>query len=242
MSAVLWGALIVWLGVGILPYLVVQAIVRLLAARGRQLHGALRHAAPAGRPARQGTATSGSTPSHSWNSNNIATNVLLYHLQRHSDHHANPTRRYQTLRDFEESPVLPTGYAGMMVLALVPPLYRRLMDHRVVAHFDGDLTLANLQPGKRDKLLAKYPPAAAPMSTPVDGRCRRPGTARPSRPRSLAARCPGCGYTYDVAVGNEFEGFAGRHGLVGHPARLVLPRLRGPRRVDFVPVEKVDAS
>ena len=42
--------------------------------------------------------------------------MLLYHLQRHSDHHANPTRRYQTLRDFEESPVLPTGYAGMIVL------------------------------------------------------------------------------------------------------------------------------
>ena len=56
-------------------------------------------------------------PRHSWNSNNIATNVLLYHLQRHSDHHANPTRRYQSLRDFEESPVLPTGYAGMIVLA-----------------------------------------------------------------------------------------------------------------------------
>ena len=48
-------------------------------------------------------------PEHWWNSDNIATNVLLYHLQRHSDHHANPTRRYQTLRDFEESPVLPTG-------------------------------------------------------------------------------------------------------------------------------------
>ena len=65
-----------------------------------------------------GSATSGSTPRTRWNSNNIATNVLLYHLQRHSDHHANPTRRYQTLRDFEESPVLPTGYAGMIVLAL----------------------------------------------------------------------------------------------------------------------------
>ena len=38
-------------------------------------------------------------PCHCWNTNNIATNVLLYHLQRHSDHHANPTRRYQTLRD-----------------------------------------------------------------------------------------------------------------------------------------------
>jgi hypothetical protein len=59
--------------------------------------------------------------SHSWNSNNIATNVLLYHLQRHSDHHANPTRRYQALRDYQESPVLPTGYAGMILVALVPP-------------------------------------------------------------------------------------------------------------------------
>ena len=95
-------------------------------------------------------------PSHSWNSNNIATNVLLYHLQRHSDHHANPTRRYQTLRDFEESPALPTGYAGMILLAMVPPLWRRVMDHRVLAHFDGDLSRANLQPSKRDKILAKY--------------------------------------------------------------------------------------
>ena len=53
-------------------------------------------------------------PMHSWNSNNIVTNIFLYHLQRHSDHHANPTRRYQTLRDFKESPALPTGYAGMI--------------------------------------------------------------------------------------------------------------------------------
>jgi hypothetical protein len=57
--------------------------------------------------------------SHSWNSNNVATNVLLYHLQRHSDHHANPTRRYQALRDEPTAPVLPTGYAGMILLALV---------------------------------------------------------------------------------------------------------------------------
>src|SRR3546814_20745014 len=90
-------------------------------------------------------------PSHSWNSNNIATNVLLYHLQRHSDHHANPTRRYQTLRDFEESPVLPTGYAGMIVLALFPPLWRRVMDPRVLNHFDGDLSQATLPPRQRAK-------------------------------------------------------------------------------------------
>jgi alkane 1-monooxygenase len=59
-------------------------------------------------------------PEHSWNSNNIVTNIFLYHLQRHSDHHANPTRRYQALRDFKESPALPTGYAGMLTIALVP--------------------------------------------------------------------------------------------------------------------------
>ena len=70
--------------------------------------------------------------------------MLLYHLQRHSDHHANPTRRYQALRDFEESPVLPTGYAGMIVLAIVPAVWRRVMDPRVLAHFDGDLSRANL--------------------------------------------------------------------------------------------------
>ena len=92
-------------------------------------------------------------PSHSWNSNNIATNVLLYHLQRHSDHHANPTRRYQTLRDFEESPALPTGYAGMILLAMVPPLWRRVMDPRVLAHFGGDMSRANLQPSKRENYL-----------------------------------------------------------------------------------------
>ena len=85
-------------------------------------------------------------PSHSWNSNNIATNVLLYHLQRHSDHHANPTRRYQALRDFEESPVLPTGYAGMILLAAFPPVWRRVMDPRVLAHFGGDVSRANLSP------------------------------------------------------------------------------------------------
>ena len=46
--------------------------------------------------------------------------MLLYHLQRHSDHHANPLRRYQALRHFDEAPQLPTGYAAMIVLALGP--------------------------------------------------------------------------------------------------------------------------
>jgi len=52
--------------------------------------------------------------------------------------------------------VLPTGYAAMILLALVPPLWRRVMDHRVIAHFDGDVTRANLHPRVRDRMLARH--------------------------------------------------------------------------------------
>jgi alkane 1-monooxygenase len=95
-------------------------------------------------------------PEHSWNSNNRVTNLLLFHLQRHSDHHANPTRRYQALRAFEEAPTLPTGYAGMLVLAYIPPLWRAVMDHRVVEHYGGDVTRANILPRKRARMLAQW--------------------------------------------------------------------------------------
>lgn len=71
------------------------------------------------------------TPAHSWNANQRLTNYLLFKLQRHADHHVHPVREYQTLRHFDESPQLPTGYAGMILLALVPPLWRRVMDPRV---------------------------------------------------------------------------------------------------------------
>lgn len=95
-------------------------------------------------------------PSHSWNSNNIGTNVLLYHLQRHSDHHANPTRRYQALRDFKDAPVLPTGYAGMIVLSWVPQIWRSVMDEKVIDHYDGDLSLANVHPRTAARYEQKY--------------------------------------------------------------------------------------
>ncbi len=156
MSTVLWAAMVAWLGVGILPFLLVQAVVGfslLEVVNYMEHYGMLRQKVGVGERQRYERVD----PSHSWNSNNIATNVLLYHLQRHSDHHANPTRRYQTLRDFEESPALPTGYAGMILIALVPPLWRRVMDPRVLAHMGGDLSRANLQPSKRDRILARYP-------------------------------------------------------------------------------------
>ncbi|MCW8808690.1 MAG: alkane 1-monooxygenase [Rhodanobacter sp.] len=70
------------------------------------------------------------THHHSWNSPQRYTNWLLFNLQRHSDHHEQARRRYQALIHHEDSPQLPAGYATMFVLALLPPLWRRVMDHR----------------------------------------------------------------------------------------------------------------
>jgi alkane 1-monooxygenase len=68
------------------------------------------------------------THHHSWNASQRLTNGMLFQLQRHADHHAHPRRRFQALRHHDDSPQLPTGYAGMFVLALVPPLWRRVVD------------------------------------------------------------------------------------------------------------------
>ena len=78
------------------------------------------------------------TQAHSWNSNFLLTNMSLFHLQRHSDHHVYAKRRYQVLRHYDESPQMPTGYAGMIVLALVPPLWFKIMNPRVKAYYEGE--------------------------------------------------------------------------------------------------------
>lgn len=70
---------------------------------------------------------------HSWNSDYALSNLFLFHLQRHSDHHETPRRRYQSLRHHPDSPQLPGGYAAMFVLALFPPLWFRAIDPRVRA-------------------------------------------------------------------------------------------------------------
>lgn len=72
---------------------------------------------------------------HSWNSDHVISRMLLFELTRHSDHHAVASRHYQILRSLEESPQLPTGYPGMILLALVPPLWFRVMDP-IVEDFD----------------------------------------------------------------------------------------------------------
>ena len=79
------------------------------------------------------------TPAHSWNSNYLLTNLALFQLQRHSDHHAYAKRRYQVLRHYDESPQLPAGYATMYVLAMIPPLWKKVMNPRVEAYYEGEL-------------------------------------------------------------------------------------------------------
>ncbi|HEX9956846.1 MAG TPA: alkane 1-monooxygenase [Fibrella sp.] len=72
-------------------------------------------------------------PLHSWNASQLVSNLVLFQLQRHSDHHAYAARPYQVLRHFNESPQLPFGYALMILIATLPPLWFRMMDPRLDA-------------------------------------------------------------------------------------------------------------
>jgi alkane 1-monooxygenase len=152
MTLVLYGALIAAFGPTVLPYLLAQAVLgfsMLEVVNYLEHYGLLRQRREDGRYER-------TRPEHSWNSNSVASNVLLYHLQRHSDHHANPLRRYQALRHVDAAPQLPTGYAGMIVLAAIPPLWRRVMDHRVLTHYEGEATRANLHPRLGERRRRRY--------------------------------------------------------------------------------------
>lgn len=95
-------------------------------------------------------------PEHSWNSNYVVTNLVLYQLQRHSDHHAFPSRSFQALRDFPEAPQLPGGYASMLLPAYIPGWWTKVMDERVIRHYKGDLDKINWDPERKDELKAQY--------------------------------------------------------------------------------------
>jgi alkane 1-monooxygenase len=159
MTVVAFAALALVFGAGVLPWLLIQAVVGfslLEVVNYLEHYGLLREKRDDGTGRYERT-----QPWHSWNSDNVSSNVLLYHLQRHSDHHAHPTRRFQALRHFDEAPELPSGYATMILLAVIPPLWRRVMDPRVVAHYGGDVSRANLDARRRDRLLRRYRAAAA---------------------------------------------------------------------------------
>ena len=103
-------------------------------------------------------------PRHSWNSNHIVSNLAVFHLQRHSDHHAHPTRSYQALRDFSQLPRLPSGYFGMFLVAYIPPLWFHLMNPRLIAAVGGDVQRINFLPAKRQQLIAQYGLQAEPAA------------------------------------------------------------------------------
>ena len=71
------------------------------------------------------------TAAHSWNSSNALANALIFNMGRHSSHHARPAASFERLEWVADAPELPAGYAGSILLALVPPLWRRLMDPAV---------------------------------------------------------------------------------------------------------------
>ena len=146
------GALVAWLGVAAVPWLLLHnawAWFQLTAVNYIEHYGLLRRRGADGRlePCR---------PSHSWNSNHVVSNLLLFHLQRHSDHHAHAERRYQALRHFPEAPQLPTGYMGMTLLAYLPWLYFRVMDPRLVERAGGDLDGINVDPASAGRLRRRY--------------------------------------------------------------------------------------
>jgi alkane 1-monooxygenase len=138
-SVVLYVGLVVIFGIGIVPFLLLQAAYawwQLTSANYIEHYGLLREKLPNGRYER-------CQPHHSWNANHIASNLVTFHLERHSDHHTHAARHYQSLRHFDDVPQLPSGYFGMFLLSYVPFLWRRVMDPKVLELAGGDLERVN---------------------------------------------------------------------------------------------------
>lgn len=175
-------------------------------------------------------------PEHSWNSNHIVTNLFLYQLQRHSDHHAHPTRSFQALRHFEESPQLPSGYASMLIPAYIPFLWFRQMDPLVAKHYKGDLTRANIQPGKREQILRSELNRVQEQHI-ADGAAES-ATLAPVTPvaNAMCYRCSDCGYTYDEHEGCPKEGFPAGTAWASIPDNWACPDCAVREKADFVPV------
>jgi alkane 1-monooxygenase len=230
MTVLLFGGLTAWLGWAALPFLLLQAFygASLLEVINYIEHyGLLRQNGADGRYER-------CTPAHSWNSNHIVTNLFLYQLQRHSDHHANPTRRFQALRHFDDSPQLPSGYASMLIPAYIPALWFRQMDPLVVKHYKGDLTRANLYPQRREALLQHWSRQPQDDGHPAAFPRERPAAAN----AALATRyqCTDCGYVYDEAKGCPHEGFPPGTFWEQIPDHWPCPDCAVREKMDFVPL------
>jgi alkane 1-monooxygenase len=151
-TSVLWLALVLWLGLQVLPFLLAVAAwtnFQLTSANYVEHYGLLRVKQADGQYER-------CQPCHSWNSNHVLSNWILFHLQRHADHHAHASRRYQALRHFEDAPQLPSGYSGMFLLAYVPSLWFAVMNPRLLDAVGRDPNRINFDPAQRQALCQRY--------------------------------------------------------------------------------------
>lgn len=147
----LYGVMIAVFGRKVVPFLAIQAVYgfALLEVVNYIEHYGLLRQKENGKYER-------TAPEHSWNSNKVMSNVFLYQLQRHSDHHAHPTRSFHTLRHFDGTPQLPSGYAEMIMAAYIPPLWFKIMDKKLLDHYEGDWDKINILPTQHNVLLKKY--------------------------------------------------------------------------------------
>ena len=154
LTLLLQGGAVVLFGWMVLPFLLIHnfmAWFQLTSANYIEHYGLLRAKKANGKYER-------CQPHHSWNANHIFSNLMLFQLERHSDHHANPSRPYQSLRSFRDLPELPSGYFGMYFVAYIPALWYRVMDERLLAipHISGDFSKVNLDPKNAQRLKMKY--------------------------------------------------------------------------------------
>ena len=148
----LWAALVTWLGPQVLLFILAASMwsnFQLTSANYVEHYGLLRQERAPGK-------YEICQPHHSWNSNHVFSNWATFHLQRHSDHHAHPLRRYQSLRHFDKLPTMPSGYFGMFTVAYISPWWFKVMDARLLATVGRDLSRLNIDPRRREALIRQY--------------------------------------------------------------------------------------
>ncbi|MFA9216161.1 MAG: alkane 1-monooxygenase [Sphingomonadaceae bacterium] len=72
-------------------------------------------------------------PRHSWNTNRRLSSWTMFNLTRHSHHHAQGEVPYQDLKPFPGAPMMIGGYLTTIVVAMIPPLWHKLMTPKVLA-------------------------------------------------------------------------------------------------------------
>ena len=147
-------SLLILFGIKMIPFLLIHnffAWWQLTSANYIEHYGLLREQKSDGRyePCK---------PHHSWNSNYLLGNLHLFNLQRHSDHHTHPSKRYHMLDSYEDLPSLPSGYLGCYLLAYIPWLWFHVMNKKLIAlkHINHDFSKINIHPEKKDMLVEKY--------------------------------------------------------------------------------------